>query len=373
MNVKKTKTMIFEHANCGSPRPTFLFAGEPIEQVDEFKYLGALMHSTKGLSPAIAYLHKAARRAMFGMYRRCRELHIHDPALRLKLFDTLVKPILTYCCEVWSVLGPKAALDDMERIELGFLKTLLGVQAHTKTLHVLAEFGRYPLRLTWMNQSAKYLSRLESMAPERLLKQAFIADCRLPARLSWSSHLSTQLQPYFVSAPTIENPAAQIFSLQAAHRAHEQKLQTDDSSKTRLYRELKSGYKCEAYIQQCSNKHLRRTLAQFRTGSHWLNIETGRHKDIAREDRTCTVCRFRIVNPGLDHFDAFDSDDEWPDPVEDEQHAIFDCSGYASARQVFHDLFGAQVSTVAQFLSQPDCNRVAKFLTEIRFLRANSA
>ena len=89
-------------------------------------------------------------------------------------------------------------------------------------------------------------------------------------------------------------------------------------------------------------------------------------------DRTCTVCSFRIVNPGLAHFDAFDSDDERPDPVEDEQHAIFDCVGYASARHILQDFSNAQVGSVAQFLWKPDCNRIAKFLTEIRFLRANS-
>ncbi len=107
-----------------------------------FKYLGMLMHGTKGLSPAIDLFCKAARRSMFGLQRRCQQLSIHDPVLKCKLFDTLVRPILCYCCEIWYVLGGKAALDDLERIEIGFLKVLLGVQVHTKTLHVLAEFGR---------------------------------------------------------------------------------------------------------------------------------------------------------------------------------------------------------------------------------------
>ncbi len=54
----------------------------------------------------------------------------------------------------------------MERIQLGFLKILLGVQVHTKTLHVLAEFGRYPLHVTWQSQAAKYLQRLEALSEE---------------------------------------------------------------------------------------------------------------------------------------------------------------------------------------------------------------
>ena len=111
VNVKKTKTLVFEHGT--SATPAFLYEGDPIEQVEEFKYLGILMHGTRGLSPAIEFLCKAARRAMSGLYRRCQQLSIHDPVLKCKLFDTLVKPILCYCCEVWYALGSQAALDEM--------------------------------------------------------------------------------------------------------------------------------------------------------------------------------------------------------------------------------------------------------------------
>ena len=68
-----------------------LYAGNAIEQVDTFKYLGVQMHGTKGLIPAMEYLCKAAKRAMFGQHRRCQQFKIHDPTLKCKLFDTLVK------------------------------------------------------------------------------------------------------------------------------------------------------------------------------------------------------------------------------------------------------------------------------------------
>ena len=58
-------------------------------------------------------------------------------------------------------------------------------------------------------------------------------------------------------------------------------------------------------------------------------------------------------------FDALDAIDERPDPIEDEHLAIFACPGYASARKAFQDLFGRDIATVGQFLSQRDCNRIA--------------
>ena len=65
---------------------------------------------------------------MLGLQRRCQQLQMHDPVLKRKLSDTLAKPILCYCCEVWYALGSKAPLEDLERVEIGFLEKLLGVQ-----------------------------------------------------------------------------------------------------------------------------------------------------------------------------------------------------------------------------------------------------
>ena len=87
------------------------------------------------------------------------------------------------------------------------------------------------------------------------------------------------------------------------------------------------------------------------------------------------MCNHRVLNPGLPaaQFDSFDSDEDADDPIEDEHHVIFACSGYMYARQLFPDLFSETTSTVGHFLSQPNPNRVAKFLTWVRSMRLNRA
>lgn len=59
---RETKTSVFgaRKSSC----PSFCFNGDVIDQIDEFRYLGVLMHGTKGLGPAFDYLCKAANRAM---------------------------------------------------------------------------------------------------------------------------------------------------------------------------------------------------------------------------------------------------------------------------------------------------------------------
>ena len=86
---------------------------------------------------------------------------------------------------------------------------LLGVQTSTKTLHVLAKLGRFPLQLSWRVLAGEYLERLEKMDADRMLKQAFIADCSLPACLSWRSLLEAQLENHLVPSPTEDHPAKQ--------------------------------------------------------------------------------------------------------------------------------------------------------------------
>lgn len=51
VNVQKTKTMVFEHQKSQSP--LFTYAGNDIEQVEEFKYLGMFLKYSRTLTPVI--------------------------------------------------------------------------------------------------------------------------------------------------------------------------------------------------------------------------------------------------------------------------------------------------------------------------------
>ena len=109
-----------------------------------------------------------ARKALFAMYGRCRQLHIHEPQLRCKLFDALVRPILSYSCELWALAGGAVAMKQLEKVHLTFLKKLLGVPDQTTTKMVYAECERMPLKLFWWKQCMKYLKRMNELEDCRL-------------------------------------------------------------------------------------------------------------------------------------------------------------------------------------------------------------
>ena len=60
-------------------------------------------------------------------------------------------------------------------------------------------------------------------------------------------------------------------------------------------------------------------LARFRTGSHSLEIEAGRHKNINIEDRLCKYC-------GLNNNAIV---------IEDEYHVLFHCAAYNDVRDMY--------------------------------------
>jgi hypothetical protein len=94
--------------------------------------------------------------------------------------------------------------------------------------------------------------------------------------------------------------------------------------KLRTYRTLKSQYGKESYVDNFLSKNRRSLIAQVRTGTSFLRIETGRYErqlapngqfeKLPVEKRTCRLCD--------------------QNEVEDEYHFLVKCKRYTSARVI---------------------------------------
>ena len=109
---------------------------------------------------------------MYAIRRRCALLGIRDPTLQCKLFDTLVLPILSYACEIWGV---KRSCGEAAKVpHRSLLKQLLGVRKSTANEIVLAELGRFPLQVHFLQQILRYHHRSVGLETNRLVTLAMM-------------------------------------------------------------------------------------------------------------------------------------------------------------------------------------------------------
>jgi hypothetical protein len=101
-----------------------VFEGNVIEHVKTFKYLGILLETTLNLDSAMKHLTVANRHSLFALNHHCAELYIMDVKLHYDLFNTLMRSIANYVCEVWV---DSKKIEAIKVVYQGFLKSLFGV------------------------------------------------------------------------------------------------------------------------------------------------------------------------------------------------------------------------------------------------------
>lgn len=97
---KKSKTMIFQN-KCNILNDPFVkFKGNYLENVKEFKFLGCMLSSNGNLNNSSLDLSKKASKVLFSIKSYTADLGNVPVKVACNVFDTLVKPILTYNSEI---------------------------------------------------------------------------------------------------------------------------------------------------------------------------------------------------------------------------------------------------------------------------------
>ncbi len=151
----------------------------------------------------------------------------------------------------------------------------------TKTLHVLSEFGRCPMHLTLAIATlVSIVARRQSMSQDRILKQACIADCRLPDKLSWRARLGTKLHDFLVSTPFRHRSPLPDVLLAVSQKCIIQLRSRQTSLAGPQHPETsRKGRPVSRTSARATIKHLRRSLARVSDGTTLACIETGRQKN----------------------------------------------------------------------------------------------
>ena len=124
----------------------------------------------------------------------------------------------------------------------------------------------------------------------------------------------------------------------------ESKIANAESSMLKYYMSMVNMAEKSNIYSNFVDDRFRVVITRWRLSNHKLRIETGRYKDIRREDRKCFQCNI----------------------LEDETHAIFDCPAFWHIRRNYKHLI-EKYPSVSTFLNPDpsDIYDVARMLAEI--------
>ena len=99
-----------------------------------------------------------ARKAYFKMKKI---IGLDNPCKLLeKLFDSIITPILLYCCEIWGIYTNIGENSVIEKFHMKFIKEILGVHSKTSNAPCRADLGRLPLWTRVHLSSIKFWNHL---------------------------------------------------------------------------------------------------------------------------------------------------------------------------------------------------------------------
>ncbi len=162
VNCQKTKVMIF-HLERLPRKLKFTLGATAIDIASEYNYLGIVFSTSGSLKSGIKTPAQNTAKALFTLRNCVNSNRTLDPVSHVKLFNSFIRPIVTYGCQIWVqelIKGDSfaSASDKSEQVFAKFCKSLLRVPRNASNTAVYGELGQYPLRLLILLQSANILT-----------------------------------------------------------------------------------------------------------------------------------------------------------------------------------------------------------------------
>jgi hypothetical protein len=353
VNLSKTAVVVL---NGGKPaasdsRTQLLYGPVGLQQriavKDWYRYLGIRIHRlpSQGLRHGMRVVHAAGQVAAWITIRRCRDLHIDEPALFCTLFDQLVAPVLSYGAEIWGpwhiadvLTSPDGALgkNPAEQTQTRFLRSMMWISPKASSWLVLAELSRPPMYLHYLLQATRFWNKLCRLDYTHLASLAFGENAAQAQQGhdTWVARMVQWFQAYGVlDAHALHDPHtpitrkcvdpelvrerfvyrlnnmwSQLLSngAQSGHRQH-----YASAFMVREHLDIEHNFVLDRAIPL----RYRRATVHFRLFGQRLNKNVGKWYDWPEARRACPLCT--------------------SGPVEGERHVLFTCTAYAAFRPLY--------------------------------------
>ena len=141
--------MIFQKiTRKNSPQPNFFLGDNNVCIRKEYCYLGNKLTSNGKFSIALQQLAEKALHALQSIKKQL-DFHLVHPKLAIKIFDSIISPILFYNWEVWGAYlnsdFNKWEIPPVEKVHIRFCNIYLGVNSKACNVACRGEPGRLPL------------------------------------------------------------------------------------------------------------------------------------------------------------------------------------------------------------------------------------
>ena len=314
INTKKTKVM--EFTNCRNRTPLNIKLGdETLEEVDSFCYLGVTLFRNGRWTQSIDKLVDQGRKAMYAM-KSLQRRHYQNPIDKIRDFEVLVEPVITYTCSVW---GSHEA-DAVTGMYNAYHKRVLGLRKQTPTYMWLLELGLVPIRAKTDYRMVAFWATLltPTIVSPRLAAKVYLE--MLTADSVWCRKIKDILERnglgYYWHTQQINSRQSFLNEAKRAIYGNAiEKLKADarESSKGELYKDLmvKADYRCHQWYLTNIDRRNVTTIAKIRTRNHRLYNEVGDWYGVDQELRNCPSCNVR----------------------EDEAHVVMSCPEYREERE----------------------------------------
>ena len=172
----------------------------------------------------------------------------------------------------------------------------MGLKRNCSNSVTLGEVGQFPLMLHGFVHLLTDWHRLANLSDLTLAKQAFNLQMdRNSAQSEWAAPVNYLLSQIGMNNHLSDSLLANTnnFFTMCTTKLRKQFIsQWDsqinggslglDSNKLRFYKQFKSSFQMEPYLNLIHNFQLRNCISEFRCSDHVLEIETGRHQKKSR-------------------------------------------------------------------------------------------
>ena len=151
LNAQKSKVLVFRKGGGREKKRTWMWGEEELEEVKEFCYLGYTFQRNNKSTKQVQKLAAKGMRATKQIWSIGERKFRNDFKIRSLMFDSIVKSIASYGCEIW---GWKER-EMLERLQLVYWKWVLGLKREVPGYIVLEETKRKKMRIDFGKRAMK--------------------------------------------------------------------------------------------------------------------------------------------------------------------------------------------------------------------------